>query len=562
MNRLPIQDFSPAIKPEIAQYDRVIETIQPSSITSEANGTIRIDMGKNYTGWLKIQLFKGSQDTVEFRIADKVEEDCTFQQRYLFSFGKHKEGNFCNEFNYFSGRYITILGPNPGIPVRIGDVTGLALGNMKDKTLTFGCSDELLNKILETDLRTFQANTVNGVTMDCPHRERLGYGETGCSTTWGCGLAGFDSAAFYKNYLLMWGDCQEADGYFPHTVPGIRGGGGTAWSGYPITGMYDYYLQFADQELLKRMYPGLKRWIRYLDDKIEDGLLTRYEIDEWGFLGDWATPDGDDWGISDAALFFNNCVYAAGLWKMAYLAEKIREGTDARFFEKRHLQLSKAIHEKYYHPGQNIYFTEAARYQAAALHGKVVPAALVPEVQTRLADIVNRRGYLDGGSAGLTLLLREMSEFPEGSMEIYRWLKRTDFPSYGYFLARDQTTWPEMWDMRDIYGGSRIHTCYTGVAGWILHSLSGIQYQPGNDVFRHFRISPVFPEDLDSLNCQWESPYGMVGCVWIREGEQISLTIDIPFNTDAEVIFGVEKINMKAGHYKFTITSHSVQPNL
>jgi len=45
------------------------------------------------------------------------------------------------------------------------------------------------------------ANTTEGFTADCPHRERMGYGEVAFATAWGIGLPNFQSGAFYAKYV-------------------------------------------------------------------------------------------------------------------------------------------------------------------------------------------------------------------------------------------------------------------------------------------------------------------------------------------------------------------------
>lgn len=73
------------------------------------------------------------------------------------------------------------------------ELKAFAVGNDFKQQDRFESSNALLNNIYETDLWTFRANTINGVTMDCPHRERLGYGEVAFATCWGIGLPNYEA---------------------------------------------------------------------------------------------------------------------------------------------------------------------------------------------------------------------------------------------------------------------------------------------------------------------------------------------------------------------------------
>ena len=69
--------------------------------------------------------------------------------------------------------------------------------------------------------------------VDCPHRERLGYGDGQVSIE---SLAmNRDAAAFYEKWAGDWLDGQDAaTGDFPHTAPKSGGGGGSQASPLPL----------------------------------------------------------------------------------------------------------------------------------------------------------------------------------------------------------------------------------------------------------------------------------------------------------------------------------------
>jgi alpha-L-rhamnosidase len=75
------------------------------------------------------------------------------------------------------------------------------------------------------NLWTIRCLSQGGYTLDCPHRERLGYGDGQVSVE-SC-IMNFWMPAFYEKWATDW--CDGADpttGYMPHTAPQYKSGGG------------------------------------------------------------------------------------------------------------------------------------------------------------------------------------------------------------------------------------------------------------------------------------------------------------------------------------------------
>jgi alpha-L-rhamnosidase len=100
---------------------------------------------------------------------------------------------------------------------------------------------------------------------------------------------------------------------------------------------------------------------------------------------------------------------------------------------------------------------------------------------------------------------------------IYELLRDETHPSYGYFLAQDETTWPERWSS---VGGSRIHTCYTGIGGYFIKGFGGIRPDPQKPGMRQFIVKPSPVGDLTHANTTLESGYGKIVSNWKRAGNR------------------------------------------
>ena len=137
--------------------------------------------------------------------------------------------------------------------------------------------------------------------------------------------------------------------------------------------------------------------------------------------------------------------------------------------------LRKRVHETYYNPEKRIYSKGTQVQLAFARLAGIAPDELRPAIAASLQREIRDKGYLDMGSSGLPVLFKHLIEGSGHSDLLFDPLIRTDEPSYGHFLERGETTWPENWSV-DV--PSRIHTCYTGVSSWFTKSLAGIQPDP------------------------------------------------------------------------------------
>ena len=66
----------------------------------------------------------------------------------------------------------------------------------------------MLNRISETVLWTYRCLSLGGYVVDCPHRERLGYGAEG-QVAVDTALFGFDQGALYTKWMADWRDVQD-----------------------------------------------------------------------------------------------------------------------------------------------------------------------------------------------------------------------------------------------------------------------------------------------------------------------------------------------------------------
>lgn len=525
----------------LIERDRKVEELKPVKIDHDPESDrTTFDFGVNFTGWLEFDLRDGREgQRVNFRTANQPGMIEEFDQVSVYIHDATGTGTFSHKFNYMAGRWVTVEGL--GYEPKPEDIRCFIVTNDRARIGRFESSSELFNRIYEADLRTYIANTVNGVTMDCPHRERYGYGEIALACAWGCSIPNYESAAYYRKAAQDWFDVQREDGFVNTIAPQVyKGAGGTLWSSAPVTLSWEFHRAYGDERQLAHAYGSMKKWVDYLHGFVaDDGVLTAYESAS-RFLGDWATPHGSEYGNTEAAKLFNNCVYAYCLQVMVESAAILADDKESAIYQKRLDDLRVSVHRKFYNEETGVYIDGRQLALAFPLYVGVTPEPLREKVMARFVEeITVNKPYLDTGSSGLPILLKFIVEHAERADLLFPCLQSTEHPGYGYFLKRDETTWPEYWQIDDI--PSRIHTCYTGIAGYFMRAVAGIRPDPDEWGMKRFVIKPQLVGDLESAKSSSASVYGTIRSEWKREGKTATFDIEVPPNTTAKVFIPAEK---------------------
>lgn len=520
---------------------RIIGTIPAQTISG--TGPYKVDLGTNFSGWISVRMkSQAAGDVVTFQVSDNPDTVQAFGQKSIYICKGGPAETFENRFNYAAGRYLTITGLRE--KPELSDIAGQVIGTDLERAGHFTCSSELFNTIYETDLRTFRANTVEGYTQDCPHRERQGYGEQQFGTAWGCGIPNYDAGAFYVKVLRDWCDVQDSNGWINQTAPQVnRHYGGPMWSSAPLNISWEFYKNYGDKDVLTETYATDKAWLDFLAANTAGGLLQPYNTNYNGggnFLGDWAEPyqpgdrlKGKEFGTTREALLFNNCVYAMNLSTFVKIAGILGESNDVVTYGKRFEDLKAKVQESFFNPEQNTYLDSRQIHLAFPMFAGITPEDVKPAVYANFErEIQERRPYLDMGSSGLPILLKFLIEDTERDDILFTLLSKTNEPSYGYFLSRGETTWPEYWDDQR---ASRIHDCYTGIAAWFIKGLGGIREDPDCFGYQSFVIKPAMVGNLTFANADIESLYGMISSHWKKQNGTIELDVAIPVNSTATV---------------------------
>ena len=189
----------------------------------------------------------------------------------------------------------------------------------------FHCDDPFFNRYWEKGMRTLYVN-MRDTYFDCPERERAQW--------WGDGTL-LMAESFYsldtrshgimRKGLLELCSHQKADHTIHSPIPGIYEAElpGQMLATIGLKGMWRYYMNTGDKDLIARVYPHVCRYLSIW--KLEPGGLTAERHGAW----DWG-----DWGDNrDIRLIYAAWHYIA-LDGAARMADLLQHGAEARNFRQ------------------------------------------------------------------------------------------------------------------------------------------------------------------------------------------------------------------------------------
>ena len=153
---------------------------------------------------------------------------------------------------------------------------------------------------------------------------------------------------------------------------------------------------------------------------------------------------------------------------------------------------------------------------------------------------------MDVGVLGGKVLFHVLTRFGYTDLA-FSMITRPEYPSYGNWVAQGATS---LWEdfMED--PASMNHHFWGDISAWFIKAVAGIRLNPeGNDVNRVL-IKPAFLQALDHASGYHEAPAGKIAAAWTRDGEAISLTLEIPSEVCGDVILPEGYVFAEGGNTK------------
>ncbi len=481
-------------------------------------------------------------------------------------------------FTFHGYRYMEVTGIDTAIPTP--SVKALVISSVKELASHYETSDPLVNKLWENITWSLRSNFLS-IPTDCPNRnERMGWsGDISVFAKSATYLT--DANLFLRRHLLGMRDIQPENGRFTDVAPVGGGFGGTLWGSAGITVAWETYRQYGDVQLLAEHYEAMKRYIAFLNTKIEPetGVLNE------GPLGDWLSPEN---GKNDNTLFWM-AYFAYDLDIVSLMATALGKNDDATAFKNKSAEIKKAFNDIYIDKTTHRTVKSGIKtgFMAAPnerdTRGKsdkglimdtqasyAIPLALgifndenKPFAIKYLNEAIERKNKDDGGVErpeyslmtgfiGTASISQALSDNGNDAVA-YSLLSHKQYPSWLYSVVNGATSiWERLnsYTVENGFGGNNSmnsfnHYSFGAVAAWMYNYSLGIQRHPIKTGFQEFILKPTPNPNkaMASAKGYVNTMYGTVKSAWNTEGGKLMYKTTVPANSAATLYLPAKNVS-------------------
>jgi alpha-L-rhamnosidase len=524
---------------------KIMASVKPVSIKSTSNGKYILDMGQNFSGWLKIKV-KGSRgDKVILRFGESLQSNGSLYTANLrdarvtdiYTLEGGQEESWQPSFVYHGFRYVEING-YPGTP-SINDFAGELVYDELQTTGSFACSDSTINAIVKNAWWGI-ASDYKGMPIDCPQRNErqpwLGDRATGSSGE----SYLFDNAALYAKWLDDIEESQTAAGSIPDVAPAFWNyySDNITWPGTYILVADMLHRQFGDEQSIIKHYASMKKWLAYMKARyMKNFIVTKDKY------GDWCVPpeslelirSRDSMRNTNGPLLATAYYYHL-LQIMKRFAVTSRHTTDIKTFDALAINIRKAFNSKFFNGPLNQYDNNTVTANLLPLYFNMVPAGKNKAVfENMYAKLQAGQMHISTGVIGTQWLMRGLTDndHPDAA---YTLASNTSYPGWGYMVAQGATTIWELWNgnTANPQMNSQNHVMLLGdLLIWLFENLGGIKSTDSLPAFKQVIMKPSFETRLNHADADYESAYGKISSHWAKQDNKLNWTIEIPANASA-----------------------------
>ena len=563
-----VNQFQPAIK-VIHRYE--------AKKCGEVKGREIYNLGQNISGMLQVKLRGKKGDVIHFYPAEKLDASgdidqvmkgwTTLDTVITCILGEDGTEEFRSKFTYFAGQYFAVKKSSDDIEIL--EFYGDAISSAWDTVGEMKFSDYRYRRIYDLVEKSVEANMVS-VHTDCPTIERFAWQEPNHLMA--------PSIMYMKNGNMLWrkffSDMRDSqhtkddffydhehkkffigDGlipsqcpcYIPNALP-VPGMGSfydiIPWGSALILGVKWHYLFYGDLFVVEENYEAAKKYLSYLETKINDDGFINHG------LGDWGNPDNElaRENIETAFLY-------ADMIAVNEFAKLLGNQADACDYQKKaneikehynDLLLKKGKNDEYYyrsfeHKDKDV--TTLATL-ALPLYFKMVPNEAVEGVKKCFSRVLLEKKALASGEIGLPYIIQTARECGMNDV-IADYILKEEHPSYYAFVKEGLTTLGEYWEENP---RSHCHDMMGHIMEWFYNGIAGIRpIEPG---FKKVLVEPYLPKNLDSFECKYESVNGSIFVNMKRVGDKVELKV----SADEAIELEVSKKELEQGTHPRSIS--------
>ena len=526
--------------------DMVSERLHVKEKTEKDDKTL-FDFGQNHSGVITVRI-KGKKGTkVEFVYGENKTADGAIDV-YSSSWGGHiqkdelilsgKEDFYRSRFTVHGFRYAEMQTDGK---VEILQIYSEFVHSAVLADGEFKCSVPLFEQILKNYRYTHCSNLHGNVPTDCPHRERRGFLGDGHAAM-GAAMYAFDMYLSYGKWMKDIRDTQSLTGYMPHTAPFSGGGGGPGFGSGCIIIPYLYYCFYGDKSGLEQGYTGMLNWIKYLNTRHDGDYIIVREEAGW-CIGEWFNPTLINLDIPFANTYF----FILSLDRVIEITKILGQERELPWLIALREKVCEAFMARYYNAEKHSFCNDG---KGAAFFG--VDLGLLDEKDSRICveraieHIQKDLNYhLETGIFGTPLMFKILTKYGRKDV-LCKILSKTDYPGYGYMIARGATTLWEGFEERDGpsyllrdglpqtgYGVSHNHPMLGSVCQWMFAELAGLNISDLGAT-KEIRFTPYTAGMLEYASANKITVYGTASIDWRKEGDKVTAEVVVPYGCKAK----------------------------
>ena len=418
----------------------------------------------------------------------------------------------------------------------------------------FRCGSAVANAIQKMIVQTEKAN-IHGILTDCPQRdERMGW-MNDATVRFEETPYNFDIATVFPKLVHDLTD-EQIDGAITCTAPFASGKrpADPVSSSFLIAG-WQAYLYSGNREVLEKNFDAFAAWEECLLRHSDDYIVS------YSYYGDWAAPvyatvDGDH-DIDGVQNLYTPGIYMSTAYSffnarlLSYMAAALGKSEEEATYAALADKIREAMLAKWWDGESGKMATGSQGCQALALW-----LGILPEDKRALAakvlhdDLVARDLKFTTGNLVTRYLFDVLTEY--GYLDTaWKLFTKESYPSFGYMLQHGATTVWERFELKQsLRMNSHCHPMYGAVGYWLYAYIAGIKVTSA--ACDTVSICPYIPTELMSAEAQVETVKGRVGVRWMKQWDQLSLFVTVPFGMKAAVEFDGKRETVGCGCHIFT----------
>jgi len=527
--------------PEIDYPVQLLDSFKVKNVSQPEKGVFLYDFGQDISGILRIRVKGKAGQTVKLTPGELLRSDGKVDQSiiepYTCSYTLKGGGEefWQPKFTYSAIRYVQVeCSGSEGVDglKELPDVLDIKLLHNRNSTPangSFSCSNELFNRIYRLIDYAIKSNLQSYIT-DNPQREKLSWqGEQNFmreSVNYG-----YNVHNLYRSLVQNMMDAQHESGLVPDIAPEFVKFEGPfvdspEWGTTAILDMWFLYKSYGDTRTIRKAYPMMIKYAKYLEQKAEGNILN-YGLGDWLDVG----PNHKNFANLTPTGITATAYYYYAIQSLSQMAAIIGNTYDAEYYKDLEKKIQASFNEKFFDTDTKVYGNGSQTAMAMPLSIGIVEDKYKNSVLKNLVNSITAYGkMITAGDVGHRFLVDALYKNDQQQL-LFDMTNRDDVPGYGYQLKKGATSLIETWD-----GSASWNQLAMGhIMEWFYGGIAGISQEENSVAFNHIRICPQPVGDLTWAKGSFHTPYGWVKTDWNKEDKLFFMNVEIPVNTKATV---------------------------